>query len=237
MGIRFSNEELKKIHKIQLAMLVELDRICRKYDIKYIISGGTLLGAVRANSFIPWDDDIDVRMERNEYERFCMVCENELDKENFFFQNILPSDGLPENDFLKKIIIKKCFLLKKCLYASVGRVTEKNTIKRIVYKVMYRIPNKWIFKSFDKMAKKYSDNRYTQLCTYAFVKDNPKKLMKRNWHRDRVEIEFEGRKFFAPKAYKEWLTYTYGKDYMTPPPIDKQIGDNAISYFCIYKEL
>ena len=87
MGIRFSNEELKKIHKIQLAMLVELDRICRKYDIKYIISGGTLLGAVRANSFIPWDDDIDVRMERNEYERFCMVCENELDKENFFFQN------------------------------------------------------------------------------------------------------------------------------------------------------
>ena len=143
----------------------------------------------------------------------------------------------PENDFLKKIIIKKCFLLKKCLYASVGRVTEKNTIKRIVYKVMYRIPNKWIFKSFDKMAKKYSDNRYTQLCTYAFVKDNPKKLMKRNWHRDRVEIEFEGRKFFAPKAYKEWLTYTYGKDYMTPPPIDKQIGDNAISYFCIYKEL
>ena len=240
MGIRFSNEELKKIHKIQLAMLVELDRICRKYDIKYIISGGTLLGAVRANSFIPWDDDIDVRMERNEYERFCMVCENELDKENFFFQNhktdseypwyygklrykhsryvregqehlkmndgifmdILPSDGLPENDFLKKIIIKK-----------------------------------WIFKSFDKMAKKYSDNRYTQLCTYAFVKDNPKKLMKRNWHRDRVEIEFEGRKFFAPKAYKEWLTYTYGKDYMTPPPIDKQIGDNAISYFCIYKEL
>lgn len=275
MGIRFSNEELKKIHKIQLAMLVELDRICRKYDIKYIISGGTLLGAVRANSFIPWDDDIDVRMERNEYERFCMVCENELDKENFFFQNhktdseypwyygklrykhsryvregqehlkmndgifmdILPSDGLPENDFLKKIIIKKCFLLKKCLYASVGRVTEKNTIKRIVYKVMYIIPNKWIFKSFDKMAKKYSDNRYTQLCTYAFVKDNPKKLMKRNWHRDRVEIEFEGRKFFAPKAYKEWLTYTYGKDYMTPPPIDKQIGDNAISYFCIYKEL
>ena len=66
------------------------------------------------------------------------------------------------------------FSVKKCLYASVGRVTEKNTIKRIVYKVMYRIPNKWIFKSFDKMAKKYSDNRYTQLCTYAFVKDNPK---------------------------------------------------------------
>ena len=91
---------------------------------------------------------------------------------------------------------------------------------------MYRIPNKWIFKSFEKKKKKYSDNRYTQLCTYAFVKDNPKKLMK-----------IEGRKFFAPKAYKEWLTYTYGKDYMTPPPIDKQIGDNAISYFCIYKEL
>ena len=70
MGIRFSNEELKKIHKIQLAMLVELDRICRKYDIKYIISGGTLLGAVRANSFIPWDDDIDVAMPRGDYERF-----------------------------------------------------------------------------------------------------------------------------------------------------------------------
>ena len=79
--------DLRKLHLIELDLLLELDRICRKHNIEYIIAYGTLLGAVRHGGFIPWDDDLDTCMLRSEYERFCVVCEKELDQKKFFLQN------------------------------------------------------------------------------------------------------------------------------------------------------
>ena len=80
-------KQLRKMQLLQLEMLIELDRICRKYSIKYIIESGTLLGAVRNRRFIPWDDDIDVGMLRSEYKRFCEVCKVELPDSCYFLQN------------------------------------------------------------------------------------------------------------------------------------------------------
>lgn len=79
-------KDLRKMQLIQLEMLLEVDRICKKHNIKYCIIAGTLLGAVRHKGFIPWDDDVDVAFLRPEYEKFCKVCENELDEEKFFLQ-------------------------------------------------------------------------------------------------------------------------------------------------------
>lgn len=84
---QISDAELKQLQKIELEMLVELDRICRKYRIKYSLDGGTLLGAVRHKGFIPWDDDADVIMLRKEYMKFRKVCKKELDQTRFFLQD------------------------------------------------------------------------------------------------------------------------------------------------------
>ena len=79
-------EEFRKMQLLQLDMLVELDRICRKYDINYCISFGTLLGAVRHKGYIPWDDDADVCMLREDYERFKKVS-NDLNQDICYFQD------------------------------------------------------------------------------------------------------------------------------------------------------
>lgn len=81
--------EIETLRKAQLKMfdiLVEIDKICTKHDIKYWLCYGTLLGAVRHKGFIPWDDDCDICMMREDYEKFIKVAQLELPK-NLFLQN------------------------------------------------------------------------------------------------------------------------------------------------------
>ena len=63
---KLSSEEIKQI---ELNLLLKLDEICKKYKLRYYLCGGTLLGAVRHKGFIPWDDDIDVLMPREDFEK------------------------------------------------------------------------------------------------------------------------------------------------------------------------
>ena len=68
----------KRLWNILLNILVEIDRICKKHNIRYFAYGGTLLGAVRHKGFIPWDDDMDISMLRPDYEKFKSVVKQEI---------------------------------------------------------------------------------------------------------------------------------------------------------------
>lgn len=92
-GYNLTSDELRELQMIEVEMLIEVDRICKKCGIKYSISAGTQLGAVRHKGFIPWDDDADVAFLRSEYEKFRNACEKELDKERFYFQDYRNTPG------------------------------------------------------------------------------------------------------------------------------------------------
>lgn len=85
--VKIDDKKLRKLQMVQLELLVEVERICRKCDIQYNIVAGTLLGAVRHGGYIPWDDDADVALLRPEYEKFRRACKLELDKSRFYFQD------------------------------------------------------------------------------------------------------------------------------------------------------
>lgn len=76
---------LRKLQLFQLNILEELDKICRKHNIKYYLGFGSCLGAVRHQGFIPWDDDIDVMMLADDYLRFIEICKTELN-DKFYLQ-------------------------------------------------------------------------------------------------------------------------------------------------------
>lgn len=76
--VEVKGDTLKELQSTLLDMLKDFDRVCQKYDIPYTLSGGTMLGAVRHEGFIPWDDDIDLNITRDGYERFVSVFQDEL---------------------------------------------------------------------------------------------------------------------------------------------------------------
>ena len=81
-----SPEEFRKMQLVQMELLIDFDRVCRKHSIDYVISSGTMLGAVRHKGYIPWDDDADIMMLREDYEKFKSV-KDDLDPNIAFFQD------------------------------------------------------------------------------------------------------------------------------------------------------
>ena len=85
--------EMKKLWAVELDLLAEFDRVCRKNNLTYYAFGGTLLGAVRHRGFIPWDDDIDVVMFREDFEKLSEIADKEF-QHPYFFQTPFSDPGL-----------------------------------------------------------------------------------------------------------------------------------------------
>lgn len=90
---------LKEMQQIELKLLLELDKVCKKHGLRYYMDGGTLLGAVCYDGFIPWDDDIDIKMPRPDYERL-LTMQDEF-PEHIFLDT--PRSGRCQYLFLKLI--------------------------------------------------------------------------------------------------------------------------------------
>ncbi len=76
--IAFYEGKLERLKSLEIYILNEIDRICRKHNIRYFLAGGSLLGAVRNGKSIEWDDDLDIGMFREDYEKFRKVFQEEM---------------------------------------------------------------------------------------------------------------------------------------------------------------
>ena len=99
---------LDNIHALLKEILAEFDRVCTKLDIPYAVYGGTAIGAVRHQGFIPWDDDVDVLMRRSDYERFLSLAPQVID-ERFALHNTRTVVNFPF--MFTKMVLKDTLLI------------------------------------------------------------------------------------------------------------------------------
>ncbi|MCF6205038.1 MAG: LicD family protein [Methylococcaceae bacterium] len=242
-------KELRKAQLIMLEMLVEFDLICKKHKLQYWLDAGTLLGAVRHGGFIPWDDDIDVSMPLEDYNRFIEIVEKELSK-NIFFQT-RQTDSEFKFDYIKLRSNK----------ASIVEFHEKDREINYHQGVFIDIFPMLTLEN-SKENKKFYEKTFEELRACSSIslhtpngKDEPLKrerlievLNKKHqaWEDDSTKIiysgkmpdvamwfdfqeifplkkmRFEGLDFFVPNNPNHYLNELYTFNYMELPPEDKR---------------
>ena len=230
-------------------MLVEFDAICQKHKLQYWLDSGTLLGAVRHQGFIPWDDDIDLAMPVEDYLKFIEIAQNEL-SDAIFFQTTQTDSAFPF-DYIKLRSQK----------AKIIEFHEKG--KKVAYHQgvfvdifpMLTLPNSQFHQQFySELFKLIRSVSAVSLHTPK-GKDNPavrEKLeqslssMHQGWEIEESKViysgkmpdvaawfdqskvfplkkmVFEGLEFLAPNDPDHYLGAIYSFDYMELPPLNKR---------------
>ena len=173
--IKLSDKQLSNIKRIELNILEEIDRICRKNNIKYSVFWGTLIGQIRHGGFIPWDDDIDIVMPIEDYDKFIECIKKDLNTNLYYFANYhdFKDYGLPfgkmmaKNTIMKEISIKNnnapngIFVDIIPIYPTSNNIEEINeqcnTAKKIYKKLLCKANYTYtdnIFKLFLYRVKK-----------------------------------------------------------------------------------
>ncbi len=241
-----NQEILRKAQLVMLDELIELDKICKKYNIKYWIDGGSFLGAVRHKGFIPWDDDIDVCMLEEDYKKFLKIAKQELPR-NIFLQtqetdknykwfpyeklrdrnSIFIEEGQKENELFHQGINLDIFVMDSFKIKINKFLKIYNFLSKIETIKISNIENNFII--LKKIILKLKLNKLHYKFSRLFLeKINNNSLIGYRYlfpqlfkYRDIFplsEIEFEGHKFPCPNNADAYLKELYGDTYMELPP-------------------
>lgn len=233
------------VKRISLEIMDEIHAFCVKNKLRYILFSGTLLGCIRHKGFIPWDDDIDIAMPREDYEVFAKTFKSDrcafVNHENFS-SHYLPWGKVADLNTLKiePVSVKKekygvDIDIYPCDYIETIEQGQylKNKIGKIDKKRGHsvRLYNKNIIKNFFTIFYRGKHIKYCEKETKLSMQYNngPKNFIFRNCPFSSAEdiypidmfdnktlMNFENKQYFVPNKYDEILTKRYG-DYMTPP--------------------
>lgn len=223
---------LRDIQLANLALLKELAYVCEKNNFKYILDAGTLLGAVRHSRFIPWDDDIDILMFREDYEKIVSAFKNTTRNSDIYAEYHRDKDT--NSQYFIKIKHKKCPFLGVDIFPldSYGKhlspkeqliTTNKicKILKHLKKEINPNISNKETKTILTKtMKEKILLSSANENGDFVYGIDFAHKL--KNWFLDRDivlplrKIQFEDSKYTTVNKPKEFLKNIYG-DYMKYP--------------------
>ena len=223
---------LRDIQLANLALLKELAYVCGKNNFKYILDAGTLLGAVRHSRFIPWDDDIDILMFREDYEKIVSVFKNTTRNSDIYAEYHRDKDT--NSQYFIKIKHKKCPFLgvdifpldtygKHLSLKEQLKATNKicKILKHLKKEIDPNISNKETKTILTKtMKEKILLSSANENGDFVYGVDFAHKL--KNWFLDRDivlplrKIQFEDSKYTTVNKPKEFLKNIYG-DYMKYP--------------------
>lgn len=237
--------ERKLLWACQLDMLKELLGVCERHGIRIFADAGTLIGAVREKGFIPWDDDIDMVMLREDYQKLCAVAGSEF-KEPLFFQTIytdrfygnrhaqlrnsattcIRTDGrYPRHNagvFIDIFVLDSIPSSVRGAARMFRRVKRRMLGVKTAVKLVKHIP-RWLYDRLDLDGRMYRRYERELMAHYA---DRNRYVSKISLHwreflfdkedyADIVMLPFEDIMIPAPAGYDRILTINYG-DYITP---------------------
>lgn len=248
-----SLDTLKKVQYIEQDILDYVVEFCEKNSIEYWLDWGTLLGCIRHKGFIPWDDDIDIAMPRNEYNRFIKLFKEK--GENIIFKLMNKNDNfkLVDNSvekynypFIRIVNLKHFSISNKRIVGIWVDIFPldyypKEGIDKLKIIALYREKNNILRQNknfFNKILLEFFRIKRKELYKkldkiknksdrygLAYSLDLNEKI----WYFDKnkiyplVEREFNGKKYKTPNNYDYYLKKEYG-DYMTlPKEEDRQI--------------
>lgn len=233
---------IKERQAIILDIMTDIDEFCRANGIRYSISSGTLLGAVRHGGFIPWDDDADMFMLREDFDRFVKtykgrkyeVLYNPCSEKKFIvtgFAKICDNTTRIKNswsdathgvwvdifplDSVPADSRKQRKVMHK--YMSINNRLHHRQKKDLlsILKSYRRSLDEW----WEKCEELSHPDRYhdSPLVAHSLGAMNYRTVIEKTRFDDLVPIRFEGREFLSFRDYDSYLRMVYG-DYMTPPP-------------------
>lgn len=234
---------LRQCQLVMLRMLKILDYLCEKYGISYFLSGGTLLGAIRHKGFIPWDDDLDIGMTRENYEKFVQLAVPELPND-VFFQS-------PETDMHYPPLTNVDARLRD-KYSSYDHIGKDNNkwheglqVDIFVYDRAF-LPHNFFINTQNALLKLMKNNNTRTKVLRAISKYSPFNLVyasnflqyfglpqigtnyiKQKEISTLVKTRFEDGEFYIPQGWHNCLTRQYG-DYMKLPPPEKRRSDHNV---------
>lgn len=236
---------LEQIHEELMCQLKDIVAICDKHGIQYNLMCGTLLGAVRHKGFIPWDDDIDLLMTREEFTKFRKVYPEECDRRfeltyldtwtprvmnrdpekaaaftDFFILDPLPPEGWRRKAYLLHLHLLQGMMKKEVDYSRFG--LKNRILLRATHIIGLPFSYSWKAKRYEKVSTRIREGNDLHMSNGAF------ELMCHVWHpeqfSEKTRVPFEDVQALIPVKYDEVLTILFGSDYMTPPPEAERVA-------------